>query len=103
MRSQRRRYPGRFWLLGLAALALAGTAGCRPRGDTAAESAAPARASAGGAPAPACASVAAALAVIGSVSMVVPVTQQLGLFEQHGLDVNVTYIQSGQRTAASVL
>jgi ABC-type nitrate/sulfonate/bicarbonate transport system substrate-binding protein len=35
--------------------------------------------------------------------MVVPVTERLGLFQQHGLDVTVTYIQSGARTAASVI
>jgi NitT/TauT family transport system substrate-binding protein len=47
--------------------------------------------------------VAAANPVIGAVSMVVPVTTRLGLFQQHGLDATVTYIQSGARTAASVL
>jgi NitT/TauT family transport system substrate-binding protein len=103
MRSRGRWRPGRWRLLGLAALALGAIAGCGPRGDAAPQAAAPAPAGAEGTPAPARTSVAASLAVIGSVSMVVPVTQQLGLFEQHGLDVTVTYIQSGQRTAASVL
>src|SRR5205085_3145169 len=58
-----------------------------------------------GAPAapPALIPLAAANPVIGSVSMIVPVTTRLGLFQEYGLDATVAYIQSGQRTAASVI
>jgi NitT/TauT family transport system substrate-binding protein len=67
--------------------------------------AAPASAPASAAPAapPALIPLAAANPVIGSVSMIVPVTTRLGLFQEYGLDATVTYIQSGQRTAASVI
>jgi ABC-type nitrate/sulfonate/bicarbonate transport system substrate-binding protein len=71
----------------------------------AAAPAAPAAPASGAAPAPAppLQKVAAANPVIGAVSMVVPVATRLGLFQQHGLDATVTYIQSGARTAASVI
>jgi ABC-type nitrate/sulfonate/bicarbonate transport system substrate-binding protein len=65
----------------------------------------PASAPASAAPAapPALIPLAAANPVIGSVSMIVPVVTRLGLFQEYGLDATVTYIQSGQRTAASVI
>jgi ABC-type nitrate/sulfonate/bicarbonate transport system substrate-binding protein len=65
----------------------------------------PAGAPASAAPAapPALIPLAAANPVIGSVSMIVPVVTRLGLFQEYGLDATVTYIQSGQRTAASVI
>ncbi|HLH26689.1 MAG TPA: ABC transporter substrate-binding protein [Chloroflexota bacterium] len=69
----------------------------------AAPPAASAPASAAPAAPPALIPLAAANPVIGSVSMVVPVLQRLGLFQEYGLDATVTYIQSGQRTAASVI
>jgi NitT/TauT family transport system substrate-binding protein len=104
-------------LLGAGLLAVA-LAACQPSSSApAAKSTAPQPAAAsGGAPggagpsasgAPAAApplqKVAAANPVIGAVSMVIPVTERLGLFQQHGLDATVTYIQSGARTAASII
>jgi ABC-type nitrate/sulfonate/bicarbonate transport system substrate-binding protein len=98
---------------GLLVLALLGAAlaACQPA--PAAKSAPPAAPSASGAasapasaaPAapPALIPLAAANPVIGAVSMIVPVTTRLGLFQEYGLDATVTYIQSGQRTAASVI
>ncbi len=95
--------------LGLGAL-FGSLLACQPtRGAPATAPAAPAptapAASAPSAPAapPPLTKLAAANPVIGAVSMVVPVTERLGLFQQHGLDVTVTYIQSGARTAASVI
>src|SRR5579884_4088389 len=97
----------RLTLLAVAAALL----GCTPQSSTpapasssaASSAAAPAAAAPAASAVPARTPIASGLAVIGSVSMVVPVTQQLGLFEENGLDVTVTYIQGGARTAASVL
>jgi ABC-type nitrate/sulfonate/bicarbonate transport system substrate-binding protein len=103
---------GRRWAGRLLSLALFGglLAACQPPPAPAAKTAPPpapapagAPASAAPAPPPALIPLAAANPVIGAVSMIVPVTTRLGLFQEYGLDATVTYIQSGQRTAASVI
>ncbi len=40
---------------------------------------------------------------IGKTALALEVAERLGLFQQHGLDATITYIQSGQRTAASII
>jgi len=95
------------------ALMVAAVAACQPAPAAPAAKSAPPPAAASGAPsAPASAAptapptlipLSAANPVIGSVSMIVPVTTRLGLFQEYGLDATVNYIQSGQRTAASVI
>ena len=96
--------PRRASLVLFASIMLASVACAAPSAAPTAERAsAPPAPAPSGATAPQRTPVSAGLAVIGSVSMVVPVTQQLGLFEEQGLDATVTYIQGGARTAASVL